>query len=110
MKKHNRKFRRSGTGNQLPIKHNQKKPFNPGKYGKLWGGIEWDCEWGRQPVGDATGPVIGKLHIGGKQFELTWTECTKIIQTLADAQRQAKVGRSLGYGSKMDGTWKGYKN
>ena len=27
MKKHNRKFRRSGTGNQLPIKHNQKKPL-----------------------------------------------------------------------------------
>ena len=46
--------------------HNQNKPFNPGKYGKVWGAIEFAHDWGRQPEGDANGPVIGKLKIGNQ--------------------------------------------
>ena len=50
MQKHNRKFRRGGPGNQLPIKHNQKKPFEPGRYGKNWGSIKVELAKGNKAV------------------------------------------------------------
>ena len=76
--------------------HNQNKPFNPGKYGKVWGAIEFAHDWGRQPEGDANGPVIGKLKIGNQSVELTFTETNRIIETLRDAQHAHNVGVRLG--------------
>tara|TARA_R100000315_G_C5222162_1_gene133819 strand:+ start:978 stop:1316 length:339 start_codon:yes stop_codon:yes gene_type:complete len=76
--------------------HNQHKPFNPGRYGKVWGSIEFLHTWGRQPEGDSNGPVIGKLRIGGKDVELTFSETNKIMETLRDAQHVYNVGVRLG--------------
>ena len=55
------KYNRTGPGNQLPIKHNQKKPFNPKKYGKLWGSISTTLAKGskaKNPQGEANQPII----------------------------------------------------
>ena len=88
MEKHNRnKIRKTftGPGNQLPIKHGQKKPFNPKRFGELWGTISSDLRYGNQtPMGECVQPTMGWLHIGGKRFEITWTEATKITETLSD--------------------------
>tara|TARA_R100000008_G_C3542041_1_gene145332 strand:- start:451 stop:798 length:348 start_codon:yes stop_codon:yes gene_type:complete len=90
MKKFNKnKMRRDhrGPGSQLPIKHNQKKPFNPKRYGELWNTIHFDLRYGNQtPLGDCTQPTMGWIHIGGKRFEITWTEANKIMETLNDMQ------------------------
>ena len=98
MKKFNRKFRKGGNGpgSQLPIKHNQKKPFNPEKYGQLWAGIDFQCIHNASPIGQAKGPVIGELSLGGKKFKLTWTECNKLIETLEDAKYKYNIGKRLG--------------
>jgi len=100
------KYRRQPWKKQQKTVHNQHKPFNPGKYGKLWASMNWECEWGRTPQGDAHGPVIGKLCIGGQQFELTWTECNRLIETLTDAKHQHKVGTSMGF-ERGHGTYRG---
>jgi hypothetical protein len=88
MQKNNRnaiRKERTGPGNQLPIHHNQKKPFNPAKYGKLWNTIRFDLRYGNQtPIGDAIQPTMGWIHIDGKRFEITWSEANKISQTIYD--------------------------
>jgi hypothetical protein len=76
--------------------HNQNKPFNPGRYGKVWGSIRFEHTWGRQPEGDANGPVIGKLVIGNSAHELTFSETNRIIDELRDAQHAHNVGVRLG--------------
>ncbi len=98
MKKYNRnRIRKADLGpGQRPAKHHSKKPFNPEKYGKLWGGIEFDLELNANPVGSAKGPIIGALKIGGKSFQLTWTECNKIIETLEDSKYKYNIGKRLG--------------
>ena len=98
MKKYNRnRIRKSDLGpGSRPAKHHSKKPFNPEKYGKLWGGIEFDLELNANPVGNAKGPIIGSLKIGGKSFQLTWTECNKIIETLEDSKYKYNIGKRLG--------------
>ena len=83
--------------NQAPkTNHNQKKPFNPGRYGKVWGSIRFEHDWDRVPQGDANGPVIGKIHIGDKSVELTFSETNRLIETLRDAQHAHNVGVRLG--------------
>jgi len=100
----NRRGEFNGPGNQLPIKHNQKKPFNPGRYGSVWGSIRFEQEWDRVPMGDATQPVIGRLCLDGKQVELTFTETNKIIDILRDAQHSHNVGVRLGQTNNNPGT------
>jgi len=78
--------------------HNQHKPFNPGKYGKHWGSIRFEHIWDKIPMGDASGPVIGAIHIGGNRVELTFSETNRIIETLRDAQHAHNVGVRLGEG------------
>jgi len=90
MKKYDRntmKKSHSGPGNQMPIKHNQKKPFNPKRFGEIWNTISWDLRYGNQtPKGDCVQPTMGWFHIDGKRFEITWTEANKIIEALNDMQ------------------------
>ena len=77
-------------------RHNQGKKFNPGRYGKVWGSIRFEHDWDRVPMGDATGPVIGKIFIGDTSHELTFSETNRIIETLRDAQHAHNVGVRLG--------------
>ncbi len=98
---------RTGPGNQLPIRHNQKKPFNPNKFGKLWRTIETKLMKGvkaKQPQGEATQPIICTLHIGSKRFEMTHSETNKMIEAMADAQDVYKKALRLGMLDSTDGT------
>tara|TARA_E500000305_G_C3934650_1_gene194452 strand:- start:51 stop:359 length:309 start_codon:yes stop_codon:yes gene_type:complete len=100
MKKFNNKSRlkaRRGPGNQLPIKHNQKKPFNPGKYGKYWAGIEFKLAKGVVPVPPAKQAIMGYLIIGSQKFGITFSEANRIKETLQDAKHTFNVARSLGH-------------
>jgi len=90
-----RKFR-SGPGSQ-PAVHNQKKPFNPKRYGKLWSTIHYDLRHGNQnPVGECTQPTMGWIHIDGKKHEVTWSEANKIMETLRDLQDVYTKAKRLG--------------
>ena len=84
--------------------HNQKKPFDPTRYGKLWGSITFELldepafqEKGKQPV-------IGTLNIGGKKHEITWAETNRIIEQLYDGQHRHNVAKRLGMLDKGSGT------
>ena len=96
MKRYNNRIRRSGSGpgSKLPIKHNQKKPFNPGRYGKIWNTIGFKLRYGNQtPMGDANQPTMGYLLIDGQKHEVTWTEANKIAEAmhaLKDVYAKAK--------------------
>ncbi len=92
-------------GNKKTV-HNQHKPFNPKKYGELWASIGFRHDWDRTPQGDANGTVIGKLVLGSKEVELTFSETNKIIETLRDAQHRYNVGVRLGK-SNMDAGMRG---
>ena len=86
----------SGPGSR-PAVHNQKKPFNPEKYGKLWNTIHYDLRYGNQiPVGEAIQPTMGYIHIDGHKFEVTWTESNKLIETLRDMQDAYTKAKRLG--------------
>ena len=76
--------------------HNQHKPFNAQRYGKLWSSIGFAHDWQRTPEGDANGPIIGKLVLGNTRVELTFSETNRIIETLTDAQHRYNVGVRLG--------------
>ena len=93
--------------------HNQKKPFDPTRYGKLWGSITFELldepafqEKGKQPV-------IGYLCIDNKKIGVTWSETNRIIETLSDGQHRHNVANRLGmlekgYGTPRDIKWKSY--
>ena len=70
--------------------------FNPSKFGSTWASVYWKAKPGLSPIGDANQPIIGALNIGSKQFDLTFSECNKIIETLIDAKEAAKVSKRLG--------------
>ncbi len=93
---YNRKQKHAWQKQAPKTKHNQKKPFNPGRYGKVWGSIRFEHDWDRTPEGDSQGPVIGKIFIGDKFHELTFSESNRIIETLRDAQHAHNVGVRLG--------------
>ena len=59
-----------------------KSKFNPGKFGSSWASIFWKAKPGLSPVGESNQPIIGSLNISGRQFDLTFSECNKIIETL----------------------------
>jgi len=82
---------------------NNRSKFNPAKYGKVWNSISFKHMWNRVPVGEAKQPIIGKLLIAGKEVELTFTECSKLIETLEDAKYSFNVGTRMG---RLDNGWK----
>jgi len=102
---------RTGPGNKLPIQHNQKKPFNPNKFGKIWGTISTILMTGakaKYPQGDSNQPIICTLHIASKQFELTHSETNRLIEELYDAQSTYKKASRLGMLEADGGTPEGY--
>ncbi len=109
MKKFNRKFRRGGggPGSQLPIKHNQKKPFEPGKYGKNWANIKVELAKGNKainPIPPATQPIIGTLCIGKMIVDLTFSEANRLIEELVDAKNRYNVASRMGMLEHNSGT------
>lgn len=93
---YNRKQKHSWQKEPKKTVHNQHKPFNPGRYGKVWSTLRFEHDWGRQPEGDATTPIIGKVFIGDKYHELTFSETNRLIDTLKDAQAAHNVGVRMG--------------
>ena len=92
-RKRNAKFQQRAHNAQGPS-----KPKNLDRYGKLWNTIEFSLEGARRnQKAKAEGvPVIGTLSIGGKSFDITWTEATRIMETLQDAKHQYNVAERLG--------------
>lgn len=114
MKKFNRKFRRGGQGpgGQLPIKHNQKKPFEPGRYGKNWGSIKVELAKGTkavQPIAPATQPIIGTLIIGNMKVDITFSEANRIMEELNDAKHRYNVANRMGMLDAKSGTPEVYR-
>tara|TARA_Y100000401_G_C8304059_1_gene215879 strand:+ start:471 stop:794 length:324 start_codon:yes stop_codon:yes gene_type:complete len=100
---------RTGPGNQLPIKHNQKKAFNPNKYGKVWSTISTELMKGpkaKNPQGDANQPIICTLKIDGKRFELTHSETNRLIEELYDAQSTYRKAVRIGMLDSTSGTYR----
>lgn len=76
-----------------------KPKFNPDKYGKLWHGINFKLAKGmkaQRPTPPAEQPLIGSLCIGGREFEITASEASRIMDTLKDAQYQYNTARRMG--------------
>jgi|TARA_R110000822_G_scaffold29054_31_gene85998 hypothetical protein len=74
----------------------ERTKFNPSKFGSTWASIFWKGKPGLTAQGEANQPVIGSLNIGGKQFDLTFSECNKLIETLIDAKEAARTSKRLG--------------
>jgi len=101
---------RTGPGNKLPIKHNQKKPFNPNKFGKVWQTIGTELMTGakaKNPSGEANQPLICTLKIDGKRIEMTHSETNRLIEELYDAQSTYKKASRIGMLDSGTGTYKG---
>ena len=67
------------------------------RYGKLWNQIDFYVK--EELRGDGkdgyNNKTIGELVIGNLRVKLTWTECTKLQETLATAKEAFKTGKSL---------------
>jgi|TARA_R110000823_G_C15865627_1_gene493637 hypothetical protein len=70
--------------------------FNPSKFGGTWASIFWKGKPGLTPQGEANQPIIGTLNIGTREFDLTFSECNKLIETLIDAKETARTSKRLG--------------
>mgnify|MGYP003644339802 FL=1 len=84
--------------------------FNPNKYGKLWSTVDCELMQGTKakiPTGDANQPLIGTFLIGGKRFELTYSETNRVIETMLDMQNVYKKAQRLGMLDQGTGTWRG---
>jgi hypothetical protein len=67
------------------------------RYGNLWNQIDFYVKEGVRGDGKDgyNNKTIGELVIGNHRVELTWTECTKIVETIITAKEAFKVGKSL---------------
>ena len=67
------------------------------RYGNLWGNIDFSPREGVRGDGKDgyNNKTIGELMIGNFKVALTWTECTKIIETLANGKEAFKTGKAL---------------
>jgi len=99
MSNHKHKFSKA-----RPTHHNQKKPFDPTRYGKLWGGITFELLPEPPYVEAGKQPVIGALCIDNKKHAVTWTETNRIIEQLLDGQHRHNVAKRLGMLDKGSGT------
>ena len=94
------------------VNYNNNRPerskFNPAKFGPTWASIFWKSKPGLMAMGEANQPVIGNLNIGGKEFDLTFSECNKLIETLIDAKEAAKISKRLGTTSNGAGSPVGF--
>lgn len=73
-------------------------PKNLDRYGKLWNTINFSLEGARtNQKAKAEGvPIIGTFMIGGKSFDITWSEANRIMDTLHDAKHQYNVAERMG--------------
>jgi len=68
------------------------------KYGKLYGSIDFEVNdsISQHYFENNEKPVVGKLHIGGKNFDVTYQELDMIQRTLGTAKdtvnRKHKMG------------------
>jgi hypothetical protein len=75
--------------------YNQKKVR---KYGKLYGSIDFEVSdtISQHYFENNEKPVVGKLHIGGKTFDVTYQELDMIARTMNTAKdvvnRKYKMG------------------
>ena len=67
------------------------------RYGKLWNQIDFFVKEGLRGDGKDgyNNKTIGELVIGNQRIALTWTECTKIQETIMMAKEAFKTGKSL---------------
>jgi len=67
------------------------------RYGNLWGQIDFMVKEGVRGDGKDgyNNKTIGELVIGNQRVALTWTECTKIQETIMLAKEAFKTGKSL---------------
>tara|TARA_B110000285_G_C14735234_1_gene428289 strand:- start:306 stop:626 length:321 start_codon:yes stop_codon:yes gene_type:complete len=67
------------------------------RYGNLWGYIDFSPREGVRGDGKDgyNNKTIGELSIGNYKVSLTWTECTKIIETIANGKEAFKTGKAL---------------
>jgi len=70
------------------------------KYGKLYGSIDFEVKenlsnevFKKQP----NKPVVGKLMIGGKTFDVTYQEIDQIVKTLNTAKETVNKRYKLGF-------------
>jgi hypothetical protein len=69
------------------------------RYGKLYGSIDFEVneevsEYMFEKMPEK--PVIGRLEIGGKRFDMTYQELDLVIQTLSEAKRIAEMRYRMG--------------
>ena len=68
------------------------------KYGKLYGSIDFEVSdsISQHYFENNEKPVVGKLHIGGKTFDVTYQELDMIARTMSTAKdtvnRKYKMG------------------
>ena len=70
------------------------------RYGRYYGTVDFECNpdiTAKQFKDDLKNITAGQFEIGGKKFDITWAEMTRIIETLQDAQ-EALV-KSYRYGA-----------
>ena len=67
------------------------------RYGNLWSTIDFSPKEGVRGDGKDgyNNKTIGELMIGNYKVALTWTECSKIIETLAIGKEAYKTGKAL---------------
>jgi len=104
MSNHKHKFSKATTTN-----HNQKKPFDPNRYGKLWGEIGFEIADEAVNKQQGVQPVIGYLCIDNKKIGVTWSETNRIIEQLLDGQHRHNVAKRLDMLSAQSGTPKNIK-
>ena len=68
------------------------------KYGKLYGSIDFEVNdnLSQHYFENNEKPVIGKLHIGGKTFDVTYQELDMIARTMTTAKDVVNRKHKLG--------------
>ena len=69
------------------------------KYGKLYGSIDFEVNEnvsGKLFENSKQKPVVGKLMIGGKTFDVTYQEIDQIVRTLNTAKETVNKRYKLG--------------
>ena len=67
------------------------------RYGNLWNQIDFMVGEGVRGDGKDgyNNKTIGELVIGNHKVALTWTECSKIVETIIMAKETYKTGKAL---------------
>ena len=68
------------------------------KYGKLYGSIDFEVSdsISQHYFENNEKPVVGKLHIGGKTFDVTYQELDMIARTMSTAKDTVNRKHKLG--------------